>query len=166
MSLPKSIKTAEVVDAQAEKSFIIGGHEFFVVTGSISGLRAERLLLLAPTLTVSMEFMDFHQLLTGIFQELSNITKLGDVINITNRVGNVLLETKQKTADKIVADQVDIVYKICALAIVRAGEDACIIDEAVMTQKIKIWKEHGDFLSFFLAARAISKMFRPSPQNT
>lgn len=149
------------------KSFTFEDETYYINTETISAVRAERLLQLAPNLSVSMELLDVHSLLTSIFQDLSNITRLGDVINITNKVGNILMETNQKTAGQLLGDQVQVVYDICALCIVIPGEDTMIIDNALMTKKIAAWRRTGDFVSFFLIARELSNLFRrPSKKDS
>ena len=114
-------------------------------------------------MSVSMELLDVHTLLSSIFQELSNVTRLGDVINVTNKVGNVLMKTKEKTAGQLSHDQIEVVYDLCALFILWDGEDATDIDPAFMKKKISFWRENVDFMSFFLIARQLSQLFkRPS----
>lgn len=168
MSLPRSIKTAKPV--LGVKSFICEEVTYYVNVETLSAVRAEAFLKLAPHLSVSMELLDVHTLLTSIYQDLSNITRLGDVVGTINKVGNILLKTKEKSAGQISEDQIDIVYNLCALFIVRPGEDTTIIDKAFMQEKIDAWRRNIDFLSFFLIARQLSMLFKtPSkeaPQTT
>ena len=156
--LPRSINTAEKVTGL--KTFDIKGIVNYINTDTLSAVRAEAFLKLAPHMSVSMELLDVHTLLTSIFQELSNVTRLGDVINVTNKVGNVLMKTKEKTAGQLSHDQIEVVYDLCALFILWDGEDATIIDPAFMKKKISFWRENVDFMSFFLIARELSQLFR------
>jgi len=166
MQLPRSIKTPEVIQ-DGVPTFEVEGTTYYINAGSLSSERAEEFLKLAPHLSVSMELLDVHKLIMNIYTDLSNIQKLGDVINITNRVGNILMETKDKSAGQLAKDQVEVVYRLCALFCVKAGEDTTVIDDGLMEEKIAAWKRGVDFISFFLLARQLSTMFkRPSKTDS
>lgn len=164
-TLPKSIKTAQKLQGDIP-SFVCENETYYVYNETMSSERTEEFLKLAPHLSISMELLDVHTLLLNVYQDLSNIQRLGDVINITNRVGNVLLETKDKTAGQLSQDQVAVVWRLCALFIVRKSEDLTTIDEALFTEKINAWRRNMDFLSFFQLARKLSLLFkRPSEKE-
>lgn len=162
MPLPQSIKAAQSVDGTS--SFICEGITYYVAVETLSAVRAEEFLKLAPHLSVSMELLDVHSLLTNIYQDLSNVTRLGDVVDSINKIGNILLKTKEKSAGQISLDQIDVVYDLCALFIVRPGEDMTTIDRAALKEKVDAWKRNMDFLSFFLLARQLSTLFK-TPSN-
>jgi len=158
MSLPKSIKLPEQIIGQ--KSFVAEGVHFYVNTEVMSAEYAEEFLKLAPHMSVSMELLDVYALLKSIYVDLCNITKLGDAADIVNKVGNILAKTDKMSAGELVENQVNVVYKLCALCIVCPGEDTTKIDWAFLDKKIEIWRRQNDFLSFFLIARQLSRLFK------
>ena len=159
--LPRSIEVPKKIPPQT-KSFVLEGLTFYLHTETINGLRAEQIIKLSPFLSVSMEIMDVYGLIEEMFSELSNITKLGDVINVTNKLGNIIKTTKRKTAQEMTEDQIEVVYDICCLCILIEGENTKEIDPGLQSRKKQIFKRSGDFISFFLIARQLSLMFNRS----
>lgn len=159
--LPRSIKTPDKIKSDV-KSFQLEGTVFYLHQETLNALRAEEIIKLSPYLSVSMELMDVYGLLEETFKALSNITVLGDVINITNKIGNVLKVTRDKTAGDMVEEQIEVVFDICCMCMLIEGEDATKIDRALQKRKKQMMKRSGDFISFFLIARQLSLMFKRS----
>jgi hypothetical protein len=157
--LPRSITTPLVITGN---KFSIQDRNYYIYLDAIGSVRLERFLYLSPSFYLSSDLLDVYSFIISIYQDVTNIERLGDLVPVANRLMNVIKVSDKKTAGELQSEQLNIVYELCALFILTDGEDATVIEPTIMSKKIDDWKKHVDFVSFFLFAQEALKMFRRS----
>lgn len=133
--------------------FKSNGTDYYVHIGGFGFERMKKFHEYMINIRSGKSIYDLLEFIKELQSDVSNIKINGSLKQfsaIDQKLNNLLKHTDLYGPETMIAESMEAVYDLCALFVIREGEDMSQIDDVLFEKKKADWKKDHDFDSFFL----------------